>query len=178
MRPRPSHPRRSLPRRSLIRRLGLTATVGVLAGCTAEPGPTAESDQSAEYDPGRVGEHTTRSDGSYFPGGPKDPPDRPESLTEESVDEYVREYERRYVYNKLWMGENSTVGVTCTIDAVESIDGGYRVDVACSGSAKKAGGTPAEENGTTTEVIADYFKTPATYYVDEDTTIRQAATVI
>lgn len=162
--------RLSLPRRTFLRRLGQTATVALLAGCTSGPDPTAESD------PGRVGEHTTSYGGSSFPSGPKSPPDRPDDLTDESVGEYVREYERRYVYNKLWMGENSSVGVTCTIDAVEPTDGGYRVDVACSGSAKKAGGTPAEENGTTTKIVADYFKTPATYYVDQDTTIRQGQT--
>lgn len=156
--------RTAVHRRTLLLRLGQVATVGLLAGCTAEP------------DPGRVGEHTTPTGGRDFPDGPKSPPDRPDSLTEESVGEHVREYERRYVYNQLWMGEGSTVGVTCNIDDVEATDDGYRVDVNCTGSAKKANGTPATENGTTTAIIADYFKTPIVYFVDEDTTIRRRAT--
>lgn len=170
MRPQSSVPRPALPRRSLLRRLGLTVTVSLFAGCTAEPDPTAESD------PERVGEHTTDAGGSYFPSGPQSPPDRPAELTEESVGEYVRKYERRYVYNTIWMGENSTVSVSCDIETVESIEGGYRVEVSCFGSAKKADGTPAEENGTTTVMIADYFRTPILYFVDEDTTIREGET--
>lgn len=159
-------PRPGLPRRTLLRRLGQTATVALLAGCTTAPEP----------DPGQVGEHTTPPGGTSFPSGPKSPPDLPDDLTEENVGEYAREYERRYVYNLLWMGEGSTVGVACEIDSVETVDDGYRVDVSCFGSAKQADGTPATENGTTTEVVADYFETPATYYVDADTTIRQGET--
>lgn len=148
-------------RRTLLQRLSQTATVGLLAGCTAEP------------DPGSVGEPTTPAGGTTYPDGPKSPPERPDSLTEESVGGYIREYERGYIYNRIWMGEGSTVGVACDIDGVEAIDSGYRVDVSCSGSAKKADDTPATENGTTTVMYADYFETQTTYYIDEDTTIRQ-----
>ena len=147
-------------RRTFLQRLGPALGFGLLAGCTGQP------------DPGRVGEHTTQPGGSSFPDGPKDPPERPAKLTEESVGVYAREYERRYVYNKIWMGENSTVGVACEIDGVEPIDGGYRADVSCFGTANAGGESNSDGTGTTTVAIADYFETPATYLVDEDTTIR------
>lgn len=152
-----------MDRRTFLQHLGPALGLAV-AGCTEDS------------DPGSVGAHTTQPGGSSFPGGPEGPPERPAELTEETVGEYAREYERRYVYNLLWQGEDSTVGVACEIDSVEPIDGGYRVDVSCSGSAKHSGGATSNSTETTTVAIADYFKTPATYFVDDDTTIRRSST--
>lgn len=142
-------------RRSFLRLLGPTASLGLLAGCTG--GDAAPEPNTQTTFPERTVE---------FPGGPKDPPAHPDTLTEDTAGEFVRTYERRYVYNQLWKSNESVVGVACELQRVENIDVGYKVIVSCEGQAKTGG------SNDDSPVYSDYFNTARTYYIDDNTIIR------
>lgn len=144
-------------RRTYLRLLGLPAGVGLLSGCSGRFGASEN------------GTRTPLPDETVdFPSGPKEPPERPASLTEATAREYVREYERRYVYNELWTNEDSVVGVACEGERVEYVGVGYRVVVSCRGQSKTGGSDP-----NATVVYGDWFETTRTYLVDDDSLIRR-----
>lgn len=144
-------------RRTYLRLLAPPAGVGLLSGCSGRFGASEN------------GTRTPLPDETVdFPSGPKEPPERPASLTEATVREYVREYERRYVYNRLWTNEDSVVGVACEVERAEDIDVGYSVVVSCQGQSKTGGSDPNE-----TVVYGDWFETTRTYLVDGDSLIRR-----
>ncbi|SFR86933.1 hypothetical protein SAMN05216559_0284 [Halomicrobium zhouii] len=106
-----------------------------------------------------------------LPEGPKERPERPETLTEDSVGEFVKTHEYRYAYNGLWYSEHSEVTLDCTLHGVTERDGWFEATVSCSGSSNTGG--PAEGTEAVTELIADWSTLTYVYYVDENSLIRE-----
>lgn len=159
----------------------------VSAGCVGGPGgtePAAETNQNTSptetrvtpptetaETPSTVHSPTTPADGTIeWPEGPKDQPDRPETLTEQSVREYAKTHEYRYVYNTLWYSEYTEVTLDCSVETVGPAGEGYEVIVSCTGSSNTGGEAPGTR--TATVMHADYFTQTYSYYVDENTTRR------
>lgn len=165
--------------------LGSTASlaVGLLGGCIASDGPgtagTSTTEQSTES---TTTTHSTPPSTATplpdrtvaLPTGPKDPPERPESLTLETAQSYVREFEYRYVYNELWYHESTEVTLSCEVVDARELDVGYEVVVSCTGYSNT--GDDSDSNGTVTMVHADYFTQVYTYRLDEDSLVRRPAT--
>lgn len=133
---------------------------------TATPSETVESPTEIATDvqtppPNRTVE---------FPGGPKERPERPETLTEESVGAFAKTHEYRYVYNRLWYSEHTEVTLDCTLEGVTERDGWYEATVSCTGYSNTGG----ETNGTETVAPhhADWFTQTYVYSVKEHSLIR------
>lgn len=97
-----------------------------------------------------------------LPDGPRDPPPRPDELTETSVRDYVETYEYRYVYNHL-SRKDGTPTVSSSVNDVLDVPVGWAVGVQARGHVNYGG---------TTTVHADFGGHPLTYFVDENSTIR------
>lgn len=149
-----------MKRRSSLRLLGVGTWSSLLAGCSGRLRPPPAPEQTP-----------LPNETVAFPRGPKEPPARPSSLTEDSARVYVKEFEHGYVYNKLWVNEESVVGVTCQIERVEDISAGYKVVVSCQGSSKTEGPGP-----NATVVYGDWFKTSSVYFIDDSSLIRRRVT--
>ncbi|WP_157526131.1 hypothetical protein [Halorientalis sp. IM1011] len=104
-----------------------------------------------------------------FPDGPKERPERPSPVSENTVREYVKRHEYRYVYNSLWIDEHTDVIVDCRVDSVEQRQWGYEAVVTCTGYAE------SQENPTATIAHADWFTQSYRYRVSENTTQRLEA---
>ncbi|WP_267639570.1 hypothetical protein [Haloarchaeobius amylolyticus] len=162
---------------------GLAALAGCLDGSlgggtgtettvATTPGTTPKTDS---------GTHPTSATGtSYpdtevaFPGGPKSRPERPDELTRATAREFVHEHEYNWVYNQLWYSEHTEVDLSCEVHSVEQVRDGYEVLVSCTGYSNTGG--ESTENGTATQVHADWFTQWFVYYVDADTIARRQAT--
>ncbi|MFC7079862.1 hypothetical protein [Halorussus caseinilyticus] len=177
------------PSRRRVLRLGTVALAGSLAGCASgtlgesdvtETEATTESRGTPTTPESPASAETTTDDpttypasagpslpqGSVeFPAGPKSRPERPAVLTAASVREFVRTFERRWVYNRLYRDDSTTVHQECGVDAVEQYGEGFRVVAWCSAWANTG------RNGTT--LHADYFTQYATYVVGPDGTVRR-----
>ncbi|WP_226011195.1 hypothetical protein [Halomicrobium salinisoli] len=158
--------------------LAATALLLVLsAGCVGGPGATATSESPTGESPTTTTVPTTDAatppaDGEVaFPDGPKDRPERPSNLTEDSVGEFVRTHEYRYAYNQLWYSEHSEVTLDCEVRSVTARNGWYEAVVSCTGYSNTGGDRPGTE--TATEVHADWFTQTYVYYVDEDSIVRE-----
>ncbi|WP_424016627.1 hypothetical protein ACOZ4N_12070 [Halorientalis pallida] len=104
-----------------------------------------------------------------FPEGTKERPEPPSPATEAAVREYVETHESRYVYNSLWMGEDTDVVVNCRVDSLEQRQWGYEAIVTCTGYSD----SPA--NATATSAHADWFTQSYRYRVSANATHRQDA---
>lgn len=153
-------------RRRVLR--AVTGAFAVLAGCL---GGTSRKPNDATSTATVTTTATTTTptmtpfpDGSVdFPGGPKEPPERPDPLTAASVEGYVRAYEYRYVYNRLHRPDANRVSVNAGVNEVIETPVGFAVGVQARGHANWGG---------TTTVHADFGGHPVTYLVDDDSTVR------
>lgn len=192
----------ALPHRSAL--LALAVTILLLsAGCIADPDvpvqpgedeespsptppPTTPPTKTADSSPtDRPGSPTTDSPAVApgtplpnttveLPDGPKERPERPETLTRDSVAEYAETFEYRYVYNSLWYNQYSNVSVTCELESVGQVDVGWKAVVSCTAYSNTGG--PATGTESPTVVHADWFTQTFTYLIDENSTVRREAT--
>jgi len=162
-------------RRTALLLTAVLALAFIAAGCvegpagspTETPSDTVESPTDTATDvatplPNRTVE---------FPDGPKERPERPEALTEDSVGEFAKTFEYRYAYNSLWYSEHSDVELDCTLEGVIERDGWYEATVSCTGYSNTGGETNGTE--TATELHADWFTQTFVYSVDENSLIRE-----
>jgi len=157
----------------------LVAALAV-AGCVGAPAesgsPTSDTDADDTPDPTTSDTATVepRSDTEVeWPEGPKERPDRPAAWSESTAREFVKTHEYRYAYNGLWYGPKTDVTLECEIDDADPVADGYEVTVSCTGYSNTQ--TVVEEGGTPVEMHADYFTQTYTYYVDDDSIVRQRA---
>lgn len=153
-------------------------TAGCVSGPVGSPTPTdipSEVSQSPTEMPTTATEASTPPPNRTveFPDGPKERPERPETLTEESVGEFVKTHEYRYAYNQLWYNEHSEVHLDCELQSVTERDGWYEVTVSCTGYSNTGGETSGNE--TATELHADWFTQTFVYSLDENSLIRERA---
>lgn len=152
-----------------MNRLALFARVGAVlaAGCVGGLGPSnaGDSPTGATDAPGDQLPDLTLS----LPDGPKERPERPAELNRSSVRAYVHDFQYRYAYNSLWFSEYTEVTLDCSVASVTERREGYNVTVSCTGYSNTGGST---ENGTATELHADYFTQAFVYYIDQDSTLR------
>jgi hypothetical protein len=144
--------RTTVPSRRTVLQTGLVTCSTYLAGCAS---PTTDKNvrTTASYDDsGTFGE---------TPDGPKSYPDRPDSLSPETISSYVREFEYARVYNSLYESDAETVSVDCTGMYDTAARGGHYALAACTGYANYADG-----------VHADHGQRPAVYFVADGLTIR------
>ena len=174
-----------MKRRRLLRTagIGLAAVAGCLGRTPGDPGSTASPTDSP------TARRTTSAPGTSIPGspesprddgtpsfddGPKQPPDRPETLTLESAREFAKTREYRHAYNGLWMNEHSEVHLDCEVLDAREVDARYEVVVSCTGYSNTGG--DATGTSSPTVVHADYFTQVYTYVIGEDTLRRRRAT--
>jgi hypothetical protein len=165
----------------LERRIFFTAVLAAvlaLAGCVGAPGgpasPTSDTDDPPESTTADTDTPEPRSDTEVeWPEGPKERPDRPAEWSESVAREFVQTHEYRHVYNGLWYGPATDVTLECEVDDSEPVADGYEVTVSCTGYSNTK--TVVEEGGTPVEMHADYFTQTYTYYVDEDSIVRNRA---
>jgi hypothetical protein len=136
----------------------LLTVVLATAGCVGQQpaGPTA-----TPLPPGDVD----------FPDGPKERPDRPETLNASSVRDYVHTYEYRYAYNSLWYHEYSEVTLACRVDGVTGRSWGYEAVVTCTGHSDSY---PPSNSTVDPAPHADWFTQSFRYLVGEDATHRRS----
>lgn len=145
--------------------VSLVLVAGCLGGPATGPATSPESTESPTATSSPLPQQQVD-----LPTGPMEAPDPPAAFNESSVREYVRTYEYRYVYNALWYGENTEVGLTCDVGSVEDIGVGWRVEVTCSGYSNTQG--EASGNETATVLHADWGSRTFVYYVDDDSVVR------
>lgn len=104
-----------------------------------------------------------------YPDGPKEPPERPATLSESAVREYVQTVEYRYAYNSLWVNEYTDVTLDCRVDAVNETAWGYESVVTCTGHSNTD--VPATATATPGP-HADWFTQSFRYRVSENATHR------
>lgn len=150
---------------ALERRESVESTTSVTDSDTTET-LSSDSATTGESTTAPVGIDRSLPQGSVdLPDGPESRPERPGILTAEQVREYVKAFEYRWVYNRLYRDESTTVHARCGVDSVTEYGAGFRVVVWCSAYAN----TQSEE-GT---IHADYFRQYATYFVGPDSTVRR-----
>lgn len=156
-----------------MNRVTLIALVGAVlaAGCVGTLGPSNAGDPTANATdaPDEQLPDLTLS----LPDGPKERPERPAELNRSAVGAYVLDFEYRYAYNILWYSEHSDVNLDCSVQSVTEYREGYNVTVSCYGYSNTGGST---EDGTVTELHADYGRQTHVYYVDADSTLRTGST--
>ena len=106
---------------------------------------------------GRVGLGTASVD-------EREPPDRPNTLTEASVTDYVREFEAVRTHNVHADAGAADIDLTTAATFDHEIDGGYHVTV------QHAGTVSYDENGTRS--VGEIHSNPTPYRVTDDETIR------
>lgn len=150
-----------LTRRTLI---ASVAVAGGGAGCL----------DSLRAGAGRAGPATPLPNETVaLPDGPKSPPERPSTLSVDSVREFALLYEYRYAYNTLWRDDDSAVSLSCHVLDATAFDRVYRVAVSCSGHAETEARSVPDASGPT-PVRDEWPERTVTYLVDEDSVIRQA----
>jgi hypothetical protein len=162
----------------LERRIFFTAVLAValaLAGCVGAPAQSGpENGDTPESTTSATDTVEPYSDTEVeWPDGPKERPDRPDEWSESAAREFVKTHEYRHVYNGLWYGPKTDVTLSCEIDDAEPVADGYEVTVSCTGYSNTQ--TVVDEGGTPVEMHADYFTQTYTYYVDEDSIVRNRA---
>jgi len=162
----------------LERRMFFTAVIAAvlgLAGCVGPPGGPASS--TSDTDAPTTSDTETvdpRSDTEVeWPDGPKERPERPDEWTEATASEFVKTHEYRYAYNSLWYDDTSDVSLECETQGSEPAGDGYEVQVSCTGYSNSE--VTVEEGGTPVEQHADWFTQTFTYYVDDDSIVRNRA---
>ncbi|MDQ2074733.1 hypothetical protein RBH20_19585 [Haloarcula sp. H-GB4] len=141
-----------MPSRRTVLQTGLVTFSTYLAGCTS-PITDKNARTPVSYDDsGTFGE---------TPDGPKSYPDRPDSLSPETISSYVREFEYARVYNSLHESDAETVSVDCTGVYDTGARGGHYALAACTGYANYADGGHA-----------DHGQGPAVYFVGDRLTVR------
>lgn len=166
----------------LERRIFFTAALAAVlavAGCVGAPGSPASPTTGTD---GETPESTTSATDTVepysdteveWPDGPKERPERPETWSESAAREFVKTHEYRHVYNGLWYGPETDVTLECEVDDSEAVADGYEVTVSCTGYSNTQ--TVVDEGGTPVEMHADYFTQTYTYYVDDDSIVRNRA---
>lgn len=104
-----------------------------------------------------------------YPDGPKEPPQRPDTLTTSSVRTYVSTAEYRYAYNSLWVNEYTDVKLECRVDEVSETPWGYESVVTCTGHSNT---DPPPNASVTPGPHADWFTQSFRYRVSENATHR------
>lgn len=92
-------------------------------------------------------------------------PEKPDTLTEETVSNYTTTYERTTIYNR-HVDDNPTENrITCRSDSRVALESAFVVHVQCTGGVRLAGGILESESHSDVAASADY-------YVSNDTVIR------
>ncbi|MFC6794627.1 hypothetical protein ACFQFH_10140 [Halobaculum halobium] len=149
------------------------------AGCLGAPGGRSDGPTGTASSVGPDGSETGVADTELpgdpvdWPDGPKERPDRPETLNESSVGSFARAYEYRYVYNSLWYDETSDVSAECESDAVERRGDAWRAVVTCTAYSNTGGESTADGTATSTVLHADWFTQTYVYWIDEESVHRE-----